>query len=63
MDFSMLWVSVGIVVGKHNVEIHLTDDTRTYFNTLLQGSLSQLNFQPTSSQSHSLKYDLHNGVF
>ncbi len=30
MNFSMLWVSVGILMGKHNVEINLTDDTTTY---------------------------------
>lgn len=62
MDFSMLWVSVSIVMDKHNVEINLNDDTRTYFKALLQGSLSQLNFQSSSSQCHSLKYDLHSGV-
>lgn len=62
MGFSMLWVSAGFVMGKHSAEINLTDDTRTYLNTVLTGSLSKLNFQPTSSQSYSLKYDLHNDV-
>lgn len=62
MGFSMSWVSVGFVMGKHSAEINLTDDTRTYLNTVLAGSLSKPNFQPTSSQSYSLKYDLHNDV-
>lgn len=30
MDFSIVWVSVGIKMGKHNVEMSLTDDTTTY---------------------------------
>lgn len=62
MGFSMLWVSVGFVMGKHSAEINLTDGTRTYLNTVLAGSLSKLNFQPASSQSYSLKYDLRNDV-
>lgn len=62
MGFSMLWVSAGFVMGKHSAEINLTDDTGTYLNTVLAGSLSKLNFQPTSLQSYSLKYDLHNDV-
>lgn len=61
MHFSMLLVSVGIILGKHNVEMNLTDDTPTYSLRLTLRTRSQLNFQLTGSQSHYPKYDLLNG--
>lgn len=39
MDFSMLWVSVGIMMGKHIVEMNLTDDTTIYSLRFTSGIL------------------------
>lgn len=53
MDFSMLWVSMGNVMGKHNADMNLTDDTTTYSLRFTPGILI-LTQLPTPQLTKSL---------